>query len=112
MGLRIKKKSYIEAIKASRGLVTLAAEMLGVSRAAVYAAAKRWPDVQQALEDARERTLDFTEGKLMEKVKEGDIAAIIFTLKTLGKHRGFVERVEQASEGEMTVRVRYENDPA
>lgn len=112
MGLRLSKKSYIEAIKASRGLVTLAAEMLGVSRCAVYAATKRWPEVREALEDARERMLDFTESKLMEKVKDGDTTAIIFTLKTLGRSRGYVERMEQTNDGEMIIRVRYENDPA
>ena len=31
---------------------------------------------------------------MWEKLKEGDIRAILFTLKTIGKDRGFVERQE------------------
>jgi len=103
----IPKEDYIEAIKNNGGLLTAAADALNVTRKAVYDAAKRHPEVQQAIEDARERTTDMAEGKLAQKIAEGDNTAIIFYLKTQAKKRGYVERQEVtgAEGGELTVRV-------
>jgi hypothetical protein len=103
----IKKEDYINAIHKSRGLLTAAADALGCTRGAIYEAAKKHPEIQRAIEEARERTTDVAEGKLFQKINEGDNTAIIFYLKTQGKKRGYVERQEvTGAEGtELTVRV-------
>ena len=103
----ISKEDYINAIHKSRGLLTAAADALGCTRGAIYEAAKKHPEIQQAIEEARERTTDVAEGKLFQKINEGDNTAIIFYLKTQGKKRGYVERQEvTGAEGtELTVRV-------
>jgi len=103
----ISKEDYINAIHKSRGLLTAAADALGCTRGAIYEAAKKHPEIQQAIEEARERTTDVAEGKLFQKISEGDNTAIIFYLKTQGKRRGYVERQEvTGAEGsELTVRV-------
>jgi hypothetical protein len=41
-----------------------------------------------------ERSTDRAEIKLMQAIEDGEIAAIIFRLKTKGKKRGYVERQE------------------
>ena len=38
--------------------------------------------------------LDYAESKLVENIGKGDTTAIIFTLKTKGKSRGYIERSE------------------
>ena len=103
----ISKEDYINAIHKSRGLLTAAADALGCTRGAIYEAAKKHPEIQRAIEEARERTTDVAEGKLFQKISEGDNTAIIFYLKTQGKKRGYVERQEvTGAEGtELTVRV-------
>jgi len=102
-----KPEDYIKAITEAQGLISVAARRLGCSRTAVYEAAKNHPEVQRAIDDARERTTDLAEGKLFQKINEGDNTAIIFYLKTQGKKRGYVERQEvTGAEGsELTVRV-------
>jgi len=42
----------------------------------------------------RESLVDLAETKLKEKLNAGDLKATLFTLKTLGKNRGYVEKRE------------------
>ena len=46
-----------------------------------------------------ERATDRAEIKLMQAIEDGEIAAIIFRLKTKGKKRGYVERQEVTGAG-------------
>ena len=40
----------------------------------------------------RERLVDAAEEKLREKVNSGNLRAVMFTLRTVGKNRGYYER--------------------
>ncbi len=96
---RGRKKTYTvdmicEALRESSGLVTLAARRLGCSHTTIQRALKDSKKVRDARHEAREAFLDSAEESLMKKVEDGDLTAIIFTLKTLGKGRGYVERQE------------------
>jgi len=107
-----KPEEYAQAVTEAQGLISVAARRLGVSRSSVYDAAKNHVEVRQAIEDARERTTDLAEGKLFQKINDGDNTAIIFYLKTQAKQRGYVERQEVtgAEGGELTVRVVREDE--
>ena len=89
----------IDAIRESNGLLTLAAKRAGLGYTTVWRYTQDYPSVAQAVMEAKEKMLDFTESKLYEKIKEGDNAAIIFFLKTQGKKRGYIERQEVTGEG-------------
>ena len=78
----------------SGGNISSIARRLGVTRATAYSYKERWKTVEDAINDEREAMLDFTENQLFKQVQDGNITAIIFTLKTLGKNRGYVERRE------------------
>jgi len=82
------------AITTSGGIVATVAQRLGVSRETVYKYSRRWETVKQALDDEREMMLDITENKLFAQIHKENMTAIIFYLKTQGKHRGYIERVE------------------
>jgi hypothetical protein len=78
----------------SGGNLSAVARRLNVTRATVYNYAKRWKTVEDAIDEEKQGMLDFTENQLFKQVQAGNITAIIFTLKTLGKNRGYVERQE------------------
>lgn len=67
---------------------------LNVERKTLYEWINKSPKLQAMINDANESMVDFTETKLIEKINEGDLTAIIFHLKTKGKNRGFVDRSE------------------
>lgn len=57
-----------------------------------------------------ERATDRAEIKLMEAIEDGEIAAIIFRLKTKGKKRGYVERQEVTGAGGDKVIIQVHSD--
>lgn len=91
---KIKPEAMIDAITKSRGMVTIAADLLKCSPQTIYNYMERYPDVKAARENARERMLDTAELNLYQAINKGDMTAIIFYLKTQGKRRGYIERQE------------------
>jgi hypothetical protein len=95
-GYRYKADQIAQAITDANGILSLAARNLGCSRTTLYKYVKKYATVQEALEEARETNIDFVESSLMKQIKKGNVTAMIFFLKTQGKHRGWVERQEVA----------------
>ena len=91
---RCTAKQVTEALLKSDGTLTAAASKLGVTRQAVYNYIKRY-DLQSVIEDARENMVDEAVGQLHRLVRDGNLGATIFYLKTQAKGRGFTERIEQ-----------------
>ena len=94
-----KTAEIVEALKATGGLVYMAARKLGCDPSTINIRAKKSPEIQSAIDNARGDMLDMAEHELKKAVRGGDMTAVIFTLKTIGKHRGYVERVEQTGAG-------------
>jgi len=101
----------IDAMDKAAGLLTVAAKNSGISYTTVNRYVHDFPSVAQAVHEAKERMLDFAEGKLYEKIKGGDNTCIIFYLKTQGKARGYIERHEVSGEGggPVDIMVTYDN---
>lgn len=90
-----KNDEIIEALKATGGMVYMAARKLGCDPSAISKRARVSPEIREAIENARGDLLDMAETALKMAVKDREAWAVCFTLKTIGKHRGYVERVEQ-----------------
>ncbi len=107
------KKALLQALEKTRGIVTSACEMVGISRQTYYDYYKDDAVFKEAVEELSNVALDFAESKLMQKmngvtigkVVEGETVvyeippsdtALIFYLKTKGKKRGYIERQELA----------------
>jgi hypothetical protein len=91
---RYTAEKVLEAVKDSYGILSVIAERLGCHRDTVVNYAKRYATIQAAIDAERESLIDFAEHKLVEEIRDNNITAIIFTLKTQGKSRGYVERSE------------------
>lgn len=83
-----------EALRKSGGLCAGAAQLLGVTRQAVSRRVQKSPKLQAVIKEVEESSLDLGESKLLQAMNKGNMAAIIFYLKTKGKSRGYVERSE------------------
>ena len=84
----------IEALREKHGNLSAAARFLGCSRNTISRYIDTYSTVQAVADEERETLIDFAENQLFKQVQDGNITAIIFTLKTIGKHRGYVERQE------------------
>lgn len=84
----------IDALREKHGNLSAAARYLGCDRHTVTRYINTYPTVQAVADEERETLIDFAENQLFKQVQDGNITAIIFTLKTIGKHRGYVERQE------------------
>ena len=87
-----KKPEFLAALKDSLGIITSACEAVGISRRLYYNWMETDADFAQKAKDIKESQKDFVEGKLLEKINDGDTTAIIFYLKTICKDRGYTEK--------------------
>ena len=110
-GNGISAEQMITAINEAQGYVTRAADLLGVSRQTFYVYLKKYKTAKDALDNSRERRHEWVESKLMKAIKDDNLTAIIFYLKTQGKHLGYVERQELtgADSGPITFNVVYKD---
>lgn len=74
--------------------ITSTCAALGIARKTFYEWKAKKKKLSELLEEADESILDFAESKLVEHINDGDVQSLIFFLKTKGKKRGYVEKVE------------------
>lgn len=102
-----KRRLFLKALRAKMGNVTAACEVIGIQRAVYYRWYRSDKTFREQVQAVQEELLDLAEEKLLELIREKNVAAIIFYLKTKAKDRGYVERSEVASriDGELIIRV-------
>ena len=94
-----------EALLASDGNLTAAATKLGVTRQGVYDYIDRYK-LQDVLDQSREKMADEAVGQLHRLVRDGNLGAVIFYLKTQAKSRGYTERIETTGKDGDAIEVR------
>jgi len=112
MDISNAKKLAIKAFRATRGNVTEACAASEIARSTFYKWLQEDEDFKSEVDAVKEELVDFFERQLQTLAEganyealdvNGEIrtlrdkpnpTAVIFALKTLGKHRGYVERQE------------------
>ena len=108
MKQRYTEQQIIDALKATNGLISLAARQLGCERQTIYNRAKNNKKIRGCIKNSREELVDSAELALRAAVIGREAWAIAFTLKTLGKSRGYVERQEISGKGGNSVQIEVE----
>ena len=101
MGTRQKftQAQVIDALRETKGMVYLAAKRLGCEAQTIYNYRDRYPAVRAEMEQQDGEVDDAAEMKLYQAIIAGEPWAVQFRLRTKGKGRGYVERVQQEVSG-------------
>lgn len=101
MGTRQKftQAQIIDALRETKGMVYLAAKRLGCEAQTIYNYRDRYPAVRAEMEQQDGEVDDAAEMKLYQAIIAGEPWAVQFRLRTKGKGRGYVERVQQEVSG-------------
>lgn len=95
------KKALLLALEKSLGVVTTACKNVGLDRSTFYRYLEEDEEFKKQVEDIFNVALDFAESQLHKQINKGNVTAIIFYLKTKGKSRGYIERLDQEIKTEM-----------
>ncbi len=91
---RYSDRQIAEALKRARGMVYVAAQLLGCSHNTIIARLAKSEKLRAVKEAEHGKILDTAELKLIEAVQRGDLPAIKYILSTQAKARGYVEKTE------------------
>jgi len=94
MAKDIPNRLICEALHRKQGLVYLAAKELGCAPSTIYRRAKEIKAVQEAIDTSRGQIIDLAENRLYKAIELGEPWAVKYILSTIGKNRGYVERIE------------------
>jgi hypothetical protein len=103
---RYSDRKIIGALAASGGMVYLAAKSLGCDPGTIYKRAKENCEIQNAIDNARGEMIDAAETALKVAVLNREAWAVCFTLKTIGKERGYTERNEITGKGGEAIEIK------
>ena len=95
---KFSRDKIMEAVRNSGGNKLLISRRLGCARNSVDHYLDRYPDCRAAFEEELESAGDMCEAQLMNKIKDGNLTAIIFYAKTKLRNRGYIERQEREIE--------------
>ena len=99
----------IDAIQKAEGNLSEAARILECSRTTVHNYVNKYVTVKATYDEENEKFIDLAQGQLKRHVKKGSLPAIMFVLKTKGKHYGWVERQEHTgADGGAIVLVKWD----
>jgi hypothetical protein len=106
------KRAFLSLYKAKGVNIGVSCTAVGISRRTFEKWRRRDPKFAAATREIEEQLIDYAESKLMSKIKDGNVTAMIFFLKCKAKHRGWVERQEVTGPagGPVTFRVVYEKE--
>lgn len=88
MELTEQQEEFLDTLEKSLGVVSNALQKCNLERP-VYENWLKNMTFKQRIDRINEMSIDFVENKLLLKIKDGDLAAIQFYLKTKGKKRGY-----------------------
>jgi len=90
----VPEELIAEALIQSKGLQYIAARTLKVDAATICRRIADSPYLQGVVHEAKEHRIDLAELALNKHVEDNSLGGVCFTLKTVGKKRGYTEAPE------------------
>ena len=103
----LKKEHLIVALTKSLGIVSNACEIANISRTTYYKYYNSDEQFKEQVKSIGDEAIDFVESQLFELIKNGNVAATIFFLKTKGKKRGYSEKQEFDANEDLSIQVEF-----
>lgn len=115
-GFSLKKKLFIKAYLENLGSVTTTAMQVKIAKSTYYQWRKSDSKFADYIDniDVDDFLLGEAKKALLKNIQKGDVASVIFTLKSKGKNEGFTEKQEVAHSGGFTLNETriYQEKPA
>ena len=92
--MQYRQADILAALEKTHGMIYLAASALGCSASTIYRRADKDKKIQDCIDSFRGQLIDKAELKLEQAVMAGEPWAVQFSLRTIAKSRGYVERRE------------------
>lgn len=86
-----KKAKVIEIYETTLGNVSQTCRKVGITRKSFYTYLNNDQEFKEKIQEIDESNIDFAESMLLKTIRDGNLGAICFYLKTKGKSRGYVE---------------------
>lgn len=93
--LSAAQKKFLEVYDNVGGNVSLACQQANIKSRTTYYRWMKEEAFKEEIENINESYIDMAETQLRAAVSRGDMNAVFFLLKTKGKSRGYVEKIEQ-----------------
>lgn len=104
-GIKVRVEQVEEALRKTKGMISLAAEQLQVERTVIYRAMDKHPYLKELVDSYRDTLVDIAELKLREAILNREPWAVALTLKTLGKRRGYSETSEDGKPNKTVIEI-------
>lgn len=88
------KQALIAALREASGNMSTVARKFGCHRGTIWHCVDNDPELRALTDELTEVFCDEAESQLYKHIREGNVAACIFFLKTKARHRGYNERLE------------------
>lgn len=98
-GIKLKIKDIESALRKTHGNFQLSANMLKCSREAIRKRVQASEALMAIAKEEREGVVDVAESALQRAVLDGEAWAVQFTLRNLGRDRGYFEKQQQEITG-------------
>ena len=101
----LKKETFLASLLSSDGNISKACGQTNISRTTIYDWIKKDDGFKDKVSYVSEELLDMAEDQLLTMIRNGNLTATIFYLKTKGQARGYIEK-QYVQQTQMTMPIK------